>query len=311
MKALLVNPTNPVCGVHAYGKNLFQNLEGSTRVRWTYAEPENIGALRALCSMPTPSAVLYNYSSLIGSFLSEAPFPWINCPQGFVFHDAEANDRFDAIFFSDPTFAPHGKWHVLGRPLPRYEVKPFQYRNGVTFGCHGFLGAWANEVVNRVLQEFEFATIRLNLPFAKYGDASGSQAMAMANQCREMVANKPGIKLEISHEFLPLDSLLDWLAGNDMNIYVRPISMGWRGVSSAPDSALAANRPLAINKSNAFRHLHNLSPSICVEDSSLTEIFANGLSPLVAFKAKWCDPEILRWQVEDVLMNSALRQPRI
>lgn len=302
MNMLFVNPTDHRCGVHAYGRNLFQNLEGSSRVRWTYCEPESTGALRAFCSMPTPKAVVYNYSSLIGSFLSEAPFPWLDCPQAFVFHDAEVNERFDAIFFSDPTFTPHGKWHVIGRPLPRYEPKPFKYGNGVTFGCHGFLGAWADQVVYRVMKEFEHATIRLNLPYARYGDANGDSARSAADRCRDMVQST-GINLEISHEFLLIDKLLDWLASNDMNVYIRPPEHHWRGVSSATDSALAVNRPIAINKSDAFRHLHNLSPSICVEDSSLTEIFANGLSPLVAFKAKWCDPETIQRQVEDVLMK--------
>lgn len=303
LNAIFVNPTNPVCGVHAYGVNLFHNLEGSTRCRWTYLEPENIGALRAAASMPSPDAVVYNYSSLIGSFLSEAPFSWINCPQAFVFHDAEVNERFDAIFFSDPTFTPYGKWHVLGRPLPKAPSLIVPDRTKLpTFGVHGFLGAWADQLVHRVTQEFENANIRLLLPYARYGDANGDAARAMADRCRSMV-NNSAITLEISHDFLPQPQLLEWLASNDMNVYIRPPEMQWRGVSSATDSALAVNRPIAINKSSAFRHLHSLSPSICVEDSSLTEIFSNGLSPLVAFKAKWCEPEVIREQVESVLMK--------
>lgn len=302
MNMLFVNPTDPMCGVHAYGKNLFQNLEGSNLVRWTYCEPENIGALRALCSMPVPGAVVYNYSSLIGSFLSEAPFDWLKCPQAFVFHDAEVNERFDAIFFSDPTFTPYGKWHVLGRPLPAFNPSTYVERTTVpVFGCHGFLGAWSDQVVHRVMQEFEYAKIRLLLPFARYGDANGDAARAMADRCRSMV-NIPGIILEISHDFLPQPQLLEWLGANDMNVYIRPPSHSWRGVSSAPDSALAVKRPLAVNRSNAFRHLHNLNPSICVEDASLMDIFGSGLSPTTKLRVDW-SPERIREQVEDVLMK--------
>ena len=49
----------------------------------------------------------------------------------------------------------------------------------------------------------------------------------------------------------------------------------------ALDMALAVRRPIAINKHPMFSYLMDCVPSICVEDSSISEILRNGLSPLV------------------------------
>lgn len=305
MNCIFVNYPEPKCGVVQFGRNLWGVLKDSGNVRWSYAEPTTVGELRSVTSMPEPDAVLYNWQGGQGGFLADAPFPWLSAKQYLVYHDLAVDEsKWDGILFSDPTMTPRGKWHVLGRPLPEYHLPRTVGRSEMpVFGCNGFIGAWADQVVHRVMQEFEYARIRLNLPFARYGDADGSQARAMADRCRNMVVNNPGIKLEISHDFLPQPELLNWLAANDLNLYIRPSNMNWRGVSSAPDSALAVNRPMAVNKCNAFRHLHNLKPSICVEDHSLLEIIGNGLSPLVEFKAKWCDPEVIRRQVEEAILR--------
>lgn len=308
MNALFVNgSTEPQCGVNQFGKNLYAILAGSNNIQWAYHEATTVGAFRAVTSMPSPGAVLYNWQGGQGGILADAPFPWLRCPQSLVYHDLAVDEnKWDAILFSDPTFTPRGKWHVIGRPLPQFDIPNVKMPLKLpTFGVHGFLGAWSDQVVHYVTQGFENAAIRLSLPFAKYGDSDGSKAMAMAERCMSMVANHPGIRLKITHDFLEPEALVFWLSQNDVNCYFRPGDMNWRGISSAPDFALAANKPIAINRCNAFRHLHGLSPSICIEDSSLTDIFSNGLSPLTAFKARWCDPQVIRDQVERVLMNLA------
>lgn len=305
MKALFVNGSSEeACGVNQLGKNLYAILKDSKNIQWEYCAPDNIGQLRAAAILPKPDAVLYNYQQGQNTFLNDSPFPWLG-KQYCCYHDLSINeDRFDGILFSDPTMTPQGKWHVIGRPLPRYHRRPNTASSSPipVIGSHGFLGAWSDQLVHKVTQEFEHAIIRLNLPFAKYGDANGSQATAMAERCRNMLVNKPGISLQISHDFLPMDRLLDWLRENDINCYLRPPAP-WRGVSSAPDAAISVGKPVCVNKCQAFRHLHNLTPSICIEDRSLTDIMLDGLSPLVPFVAKWCDEDVIREQVERVLMN--------
>ncbi len=301
MNCLFVNYPEPACGVSQFGRNLWAILKDSTRVQWKYCEPTTIGELRTFTSMPEPDCLLINWQSGQGGFLADAPFSWLGAKQYLVYHDNDINENsWSGILFSDPVMTPRGKWHPIGRPLPEYKGSNTP-GDGLVIGVHGFIGAWADQVVHKVMQEFESATIRLNLPYATYGDADGSAARSMADRCRNMV-NNSGITLEVSHNFLPIGQLLDWLAANTINVYIRPTNMNWRGVSSAPDSAIAVKRPLAVNRCNAFRHLHNLSPSICVEDSSLMDIIGYGLSPTTKLRADW-SPENIRRQVEDVLLR--------
>lgn len=303
MNALFVNAYGEqACGVHQFGRNLYAILKDSNKITWSYCEPQTEGNLMAVALACLPDWILFNWSSVMGGWLNEAPFSWLK-QQALVFHDGQVNDRFNAVFFSDPTSQLEGKWHVLGRPIPY--VNPLLYANRpknsqLTIGCHGFLGAWADEVVKRVMQEFEGARIRLQLPYSIYCDPDGTQARSMADRCREMTRNS-ATKLMVNHNFLNQAQLLDWLGANDLNCYIRPLNP-WRGVSSAPDAALAVNKPIAVNCCSAFRHLHNLKPSIVVDQSSLMEILGNGLAPLIAFKQQWCDPEIIRNQVESVLL---------
>lgn len=312
MKALFVNGSSePQCGVNQFGKNLYAILKDSQNIEWHYHEASTHCELTCAV-LDASDAIVYNWQSGQGGILSEAPFSNFNHPQYLIYHDNDINENaWDGIFFSDPTMTERGNWHVLGRPIPKIEnllclpnlQTASHHWTRPVIGVHGFIGAWADQVVYRVMQEFEYATVAMSLPFARYGDADGSQARAMAERCRNMTVNNPGITLQIGHSFMEKDELIAWLARNDLNVYIRPPSMNWRGVSSAPDFAIAAKRPIAINKCSAFRHLHGLAPSICVEDNSLMEIIGNGLSPFVPFVAKWCDEDVIREQVERVLMS--------
>lgn len=302
MKALFVNYLEPACGVAQFGRNLWAILRDSTRIQWQYCEPTTLGEFRAIASMPCPDAVVYNWQSGQGGFLADAPFAWLSYKQYLCYHDNDINESaWAGIFFSDPTMTPRGRWIPMGRPLPTYSGSNTP-SDGLIVGVHGFIGAWADQVVRKVMGEFEHAAIRLNLPYATYGDSDGSTARSMADRCRSMVANNSGITLEVSHDFLPIEQLLTWLASNTINVYIRPTNWNWRGVSSAPDSAIAAKRPLAVNRCSAFRHLHSCSPSILVEDRSLMDIIGSGLSPTTKLRVDW-SPEAIREQIESVLLR--------
>jgi hypothetical protein len=47
---------------------------------------------------------------------------------------------------------------------------------------------------------------------------------------------------------------------------------GAEGISSCVDYALAARRPIAVNASPMFRHMHAVNPSIRLDERSLAEI---------------------------------------
>jgi len=83
------------------------------------------------------------------------------------------------------------------------------------------------------------------------------------------LVSKDGVKLVTSHEFLEKEQLLDFLAQNTLNAFFYDRCEG-RGISSAIENALAVHRPIAITRSNMFRHVLSENPSIteppiCIE----------------------------------------------
>lgn len=302
MKALLVNLPEQACGVAVFGRNLYQVLKPSQRVGWHLCEASSEAQFRQTVDSLKPDVILYNWQPGQGGYLAQAPFPGLGCKQALSYHDLTvAESYWDAILFADPTMYPYNNWHPIGRPLPQFKYWPTNENKILTVGCYGFMGGWSRHVVAQVIKEFEFARVRLNLPFATYGDADGGIARHTADMCGMMVMGT-GVTLEISHDFLPQPQLLDWLSQNDINCFLRDTNTGWRGVSSAPDAALAVRRPIAVNRCSAFRHLHSTNPSICIEDSSLTDIVRQGLNPLIPLYQAWA-PEVVREQVESVILG--------
>jgi hypothetical protein len=93
--------------------------------------------------------------------------------------------------------------------------------------------------------------------------------------------------------------MLDFLAGNTVNIFLYDVHKN-RGLSSVIDWALAAHRPIVINKCGMFRHIYNAKPSICIEDSSLKDIIKNGITPLIPFYNEWT-PEKFIQRYENII----------
>jgi len=152
-----------------------------------------------------------------------------------------------------------------------------------------------------VQKEFETAVIKLNIPFAAFGDADGVGARSYAEQCRALVT-QPGIELRITHDFLALDDLLTVLESNTINAFFYEQAAG-RGLSSAIDWALAVDRPIAISESDLFRHVSSARPSIWIEHSSLKEIIQQGTGPLLPYKKEWT-AENLCWDYERIVKSA-------
>ena len=310
IQTLFVNSSEPHCGVHQYGKNLFAVLKGSKRIKFWYVEPSGYPELLSLALKNRFDAMFWNWAPGIGGWMAG------RYPFGFavkniaVYHDGHLDpSRFDAVLFSDPTMPSKGKWHSIGRPLPEWEWEPGDGPNprrpAPWIGVNGFLGAWAPIAVRKILSDFKAAHIRLLLPAATYGDPTGASAQVSAHQCRDLCAGKPDISLEVCHDFLSTYNLLRWLRLNDLNVYMRDLPPTWRGVSSVLDPALAARRPIAVNLCVAFRHVHGLNPSICAEHNSLPTILENGTKPLEPLYKEWA-PHRIRAQVEEVIAGFGL-----
>lgn len=104
---------------------------------------------------------------------------------------------------------------------------------------------------------------------------------------------KSNIKLEITTDFMDNKALLNFLAASSINIFLYDEEPG-RGLSSVMDYVICINKPVAISKSNMFRHVFNTIPSICADNRSLLEIMKSNNDSLLPFREKWSHANFIK-----------------
>lgn len=294
MRVLFINPEKQRCGVHQYGRRLYSILAESNKhvVDYSFMFEDD----------QQYDAIIYNWHPIIdgGLRMFQTLPAYVESRRIIVYHDGEIPPvHVDAVLFSDPSSPSNrNKWHHIGRPLPDFLPRHrSKIGDQIVIGIHGFCGAWATRVVEKVSAEYERATIRMLLPPSDHCDPVAATARAIADQCTAVRGD--GIALQITHDFLSDHGLLEWLSHNDVNCFIRDPAPS-NGISSALDAALAVRRPIAINRHPMFRHMTNLDPSICVDDMSIGQIIRNGLSPLVPVYERNCREVVLK-EIESIL----------
>jgi hypothetical protein len=298
---LLVSHARKRCGINQYGLNVFEALAASRRYALAYAECNSERDLDAALVSFNPSLVVYNHYPATMPWLTPRITRKLALPQLGVMHEvtqAEA-DRADRTLFEhhlcpDPSLQENNPAALkIPRIIPPYlnrQPPPARVRIG-SFGF-GFHDKGFERLIARVQEEFDEADIVIRMPFNDLFDISGRRfALKTADRCRAAV-HKPGINLEILHDFVSKTELLDFLAGNTLNAFFYDTHKH-RGISSTIEHALAVQRPLAITRCGMFRHVWGAVPSICIEDTSLRQIIDNGVAPLQPFYQQWTPARFL------------------
>jgi hypothetical protein len=273
---------------------------GTNTVNILYKRSEQYNYVHALCvnaqeledyiTQFQPIAIIYNYHPSVLGWIQPTKY---NVPQLAIQHEPTqalpAGIKY--IISQDPTIRETPTLFSSGRLI-------FDYENNhtepliPTIGSFGFglPGKGFQRLVKQVQAEYDVAVIRLHIAYATYGDAAGHLAQRVATECRAL-KTKPGIELEITHDFMDVSKLIDWLAQNTINAFLYDYFPG-RGISGPPDYALSARRPIALTKSYMFKHMWDASPSIFIENLSLKQIVANGLLPLQQYYDKWSEQQL-------------------
>lgn len=322
-RVLYVNHKPQQCGVYEYGKEIGNLLIESKKFKAYYCECDSLDDLSTHYKKIKPEVIIYNYHP--------TTMPWVINTKKFAvpilyrfqavqvgtIHEVyqqvadEANNMvFDFHVAPDPTLILKNPLvYKTGRLLPAKAREVTNINDIPVIGSFGFAtgGKGFEKIISMVQNEFDHAVIKLNIPFAKFGDTDGIQAREIAAACNALVY-KNKIDLQINHSYLEKQELLSFLSTNSMNVFLYD-DMKNRGISSATDWALASGRPLAISRSRLFRHLFNCKPSICIDDNSLKSILANGVKPL---KQLWSEfsPEIVLWDYERMIEDIVKKKSR-
>jgi SAM-dependent methyltransferase len=308
---LFISNKKQQCGVYQFGLGVGKSLLASQKYAFRYFECDSQEEYFEVVETQKPIAIIYNYVPLTMPWLTRGIIRRFRIPHIGIMHEVSqavadaANDRlFDFHIAPDPTLLLRNPIvFKTGRLVPRYEgahISPV----GVTIGSFGFgtPGKGFERLVSIVQDEFDQAIVKLLIPYSTFEDADGSRARAIGEQCRALI-RKPGIELNVCHDYVTEDHLLEFLGANSMNAFFYEHQPG-RGISSVIDFALAVKRPLAVTKSCMFRHIYATRPSITIEDSLLSDILARGASPVAPYVEEWT-AENLVWDYERVV-NSVL-----
>lgn len=315
-RILLVNHSARQCGIHQYGLNLSRALAKCESYDFRYAECDSEGDLQASVSGYHPDGILYNhYPSTMPWLTPEITRRHAGLRVGILHEttqeaaDAATDELFQAILCPDPTLVERNPLtYRLSRLIPSYiNTQPLREIPIIGSFGFGFIDKGYERLVERVQAEFDQAVIFLQMPFNDIVDPEGAyHAKATAERCKARIW-KPGVKLAIHHEFLPLDGLLEILGSCHLNAFF--YDEGKRaGISSVIEHALAVQRPIAITRCGMFRHVLGATPSICIEDRSLREIMEAGVAPLVPFCNAWSEGAFLA-DTERVLDRIFQRNP--
>lgn len=300
IKVLFISRKAEHCGVNDYGKRVNAILQNSTLFDVHFAEIETPTEYVEWYNKVMPEVVLYNYYPTILPFVTDNFIePIRHIPHVAVYHEVGFGFSPNGIIDIDFTKSdnPDGNFFASPRPLFNYSVEEYSVPNDVpVIGSFGFGFPDKNfpKIAELVCSQFDKALIKLSIPFATFGDAEGNMARTEADKVREVIekSGNTGIELEVNHNFMEHTDVLNFLRGNDINVFLYDKHES-RSLSSTIDYALSVRKPIAISNSAMFRHIQSATPSICVDDLTLPEIIANGITPLEPFYEQHSNKKLL------------------
>jgi len=258
------------CGVYQLGKRAHQILEGSKRYRFVHVRADSMHEFVLQAGPLSPVLCIFNYypgTMDWAKVLGEVRLP---CPVIGIAHEITHQDAhtpqppFKVWIIFDPSFPDSAIYKRTLPPMPAlYEGEARPPSDRLVVGSCGFAlpGKGYEYILNAVAQEFGSGAfgvdanlnplVRLHIPPAHF--AAGFPHEDYYALLKGHAATL-GIALEITSHFRPDDELLEWLASNHLNCLFYGPNQG-RGISSAADFCVASGRPLAITRSEQFRHM--------------------------------------------------------
>lgn len=250
----MISKKDSHCGVADYGRRVYDILK--KRLDITLAEIESKEDYNGYVISLNPSVIIYNYHHATLSWLNDDTMMRGPYKHYAIFHEGPLNFTPDKVLNTDI------------RPLFNYNL-PVWRNAEPTIGSFGFGFPDKNyiRIAEEVAAQYDKAKLRLNIPFAYYGDRDGYLARREADKVRGILKGT-NIEVEINHYYLTHLELLHFLNYNDLNLFLYSPSNG-RGLASATDFALSVNKPIGVSNSEMFRHL---PPEICIDNTPLKEL---------------------------------------
>lgn len=307
-KILFVSRKATRCGVYDYGKRILSLLDKSSSYKYIYGDVENRNDLLRLIAIHNPQAIIYNYYNSVFEWVTQPFSEMLELPQIIIYHESSILFKPDGICSVDPTKPDDPVYNMVSLPRPLHDNLFHQNKikfDKVAIGSFGF--GFTNKnfpvIAKLVKEQFDQAIIRLNIPFAEFGDNNGFLAKEEVRKIKNILEGT-NIELEVSHDFLPPQDIFDFLSNNDINIFAYDIMPG-RSISGSTDYALSVKKPIALSRSNMFNHFHKYNLDIYFDTTPIQLIIDKGVEQLQPLYNEHCNSNILS-KIEFVLNKAFL-----
>jgi len=308
LRVLVVNHKVKNCGVYQYGKRFSsiltseKHIESDSKYTYSYLEADTELELRSCIDKYTPDIIIYNHLTGTMPYVDKhivSEFRKMKILQGTIVHNVGYSTFFDFYLHQDPNFIDIDHNYHIFRPLfdntGTNSVQKIYHetleRNCIKIGSFGF-GFNVKRydelcsIVNRQLSKKDFqVVINLHLTLSHFCD-NAQMLQDVIRSCKNQITSK-NIELNVTTNFITDEEVLSFLNDNDLNVFLYHNYGGYNGISSVIDYALSSSRPFAVCKSNMFSHVNSVTPSICIEDSSLEDILKNGRKSIDHLAEKW------------------------
>ena len=294
-KVLFVNSKAPQDGLTDYGRRFNTIISKSSKHKIKYIELSNISNIDIQLSIFKPDIVIYNYHVMtfgnMNAFTSSKKGQF---KQMMIYHEYGASLDVDGIIHVDSTKLDNieKKFFSIPRPVFDYDYAPI--KNEVpAITSYGFGGYHKNfdKSVSLICDQFEKAVINFNIPKCFF-DYDINIRKNIITECKKIVHEcGKDITINISEDFLEGKLLTDYLAKSDLIIFSHADRENKNDLtlSASTDYAMEARRPIALSKSNMFRHFEKAQPSVYTCDRTLPEILASGIDPLKEVYQDHCE----------------------
>ena len=294
MKIYYINSKQKNCGVYQYGLRIWDTLQHCD-LDIEYFEIETLQDFNQL-NLSQVNVLFFNW--IEGG--PTGPYGWLN--HGLLQHiknnfpDLKTVTIMHTPDFHTATFDYYIDQDPLKngftRPLYKYDLsKPKPKHDVVHIGSFGFAGERKgfDDLVKLVNEQFETAQINIHITRAYYGDNDGIGQNADIERMRS-VSLKPGIKLNITTEFLSNEEILDFCYNNDLMAFAYRYG---RDISGVPDYVISTNTPLAITNVGMFNPVYD--PNIDMALHTLPEIleFNKSTNYVEKLREEWSQENLI------------------
>lgn len=300
MNIFIINHSVENCGVYQYGKRFGNIATKSKNYNFMYYEMNSQEELENYYEEHKPEAIIYNYLGGTMPWVTEKlvqKYRDLQVKQYLIVHNVGYATFFDYYLHQHPYYEHvDANNFALARPL--FDYKPVEIKRDDdvlhvgSFGF-GFRVKYFDQICRIVNEQLSYRKVQINLHLTSSHFCPNANDIASIKQDCLNAITHDNIKLNMTHDFLTDDEMLNFLYQNDLNIFFYQNYGGYNGISSTVDYALSVKKPLAICRSNMFAHIWDVHPSICVENNSLLNIINNGFTPLEEKYNSWTNEKFI------------------